>query len=210
AAPLPLRKTDLVPGGLRDSLQRDRRLGQDAVDHARREDRERLAVAMPAFGCPVPIRHAGQVRRPGYKPAEWSTRTQQAVGELRALPDSEHRLLPERLPALAPMLEDLAGERNVDWTDLLTGVALRAQRVGQISLVQTVVKRRQHELDRTVVEVSELVAAHGHERGTCVGAGAAPNAGEGVGEHVIRAQLLGAVVEDHAVHLPRSVNADRE
>src|SRR5207245_8551254 len=39
AAPLPLRKTDLVPGGLRDSLQRDRRLGQDAVDHARREDR---------------------------------------------------------------------------------------------------------------------------------------------------------------------------
>src|SRR5207247_11118010 len=62
--------------------------------------------------------------------------------------------------------------------------------------VEPVVKRSQHQADRPVVDVAELVAAHRHERRACVGAGAAADAGQRISKDRIVEHLLAAVVED--------------
>ena len=108
------------------------------------------------------------------------------------------------------MLEDLPRQRDVDGADLLARVALRAQRVGQVGLLEPVMKWRQHEPDRSVVDVPELMPAHRHERRARVGASTAPDACEGVAKHRIGKHVRAAVVEDHAMHLFGSVHADRQ
>jgi len=75
---------------------------------------------------------ARQARRPGHEPAQWRSGAEHAVGQLRALPNPDHGLLPQRLATLAAVLEDLPRERDVDGADLLACVALRAEGVGQV------------------------------------------------------------------------------
>src|SRR6202043_3795001 len=115
--------------------------------------------------------------------------------QARAFPEPKQGLLAQRLAAVAPVLEYLARQRDVDGTDLLACVALRAERVRQVGLIQPVVEGRKHEADRTVVDVPELVAADGHERGAGIGASAAANARERVAKLGVCEHLRAAVVE---------------
>jgi len=107
------------------------------------------------------------------------------------------------------VLEDLPRERDVDRADLLARIALNAERVREVRVLEAVMERRENETDRTVVDVaSELVAADRHERWAGVGAGAAPDAGHCVAKDGIEEHLLATVVDDHTVELARSVHAD--
>src|SRR4029077_9906871 len=142
--------------------------------------------------------------------AEGGPCAQKTICQLGSLPNPEDGFLPQRLPALAAVLEDLAWQWDVDRADLLARIALRAQRVGQVGLVEAVMKGREHEPDRSVVDVPELVAAHGHESRARVGARTTANACQGVTEDRIGPHLFASVVKDHTVHLSRTVNADRQ
>ena len=158
----------------------------------------------------VAVRAAGQLRGARDGPAERRARTQNAVGECRSFPQAEQGALAQGLPAVPPVLEDLSRQGDVDGARLLAGVALRAERVGQVGLGKPVMERSEHEADRAVVDVPELVTADSHERGACVRARAAADAGERFAEQRIVTHALAAVVEDHAVHLARAVHADRQ
>ena len=204
-----LGKPNVKAGRGGDALQRYGRLGKGAVGHAGGEDRERLAAAAGSR-CSVPVGAARQLRRPSKGPAEGRAGPQDAVGERGPFPQAEQRPLAQRLPAAPPVLEDLPRQRDVDGACLLAGVALGAERVGQVCLGKPVVERREHQADRAVVDMPELVTADGHERRARVGARAAADAGERVAENRIVAHALAAVVEDHAVHLARAVHADRQ
>ena len=71
------------------------------------------------------------------------------------------------------------------------------------------VEWRQHQPDWSAVDVAtELMSADCHERGASVGARAAADACECVAKDRICAHLLTAVIDDHAVHLFRPVDAD--
>ena len=207
AAPLPLGKTNPEARRCGNPFQRDSSLRLDPVDHARGEDRERLAVDV-ARDDPIPIGDAGQPGRARHQPAERRSRAHHPVSQLWPLPQAQHRFLAQRFAALLAVLEDLARQRNVDWADLLACVALGAERVGQVGGFESVVKRREDQPDRTVVDVAELVAAHGHEGRAHVGARAAADAGQRLAKQRVGSHLFAAVVEDHAMHLARSVHAD--
>src|SRR4029077_13288511 len=132
--------------------------------------------------------------------AEGGPCAQKTISQLGSLPNPEDGFLPQRLPALAAVLEDLAWQWDVDRADLLARIALRAQRVGQVGLVEAVMKGREHEPDRSVVNVPESVVAQRHKSRARVGAGAAANECQGVAEDRIGRHLFPAVVKDHAVH----------
>src|SRR5216683_5371218 len=71
-------------------------------------------------------------------------------------------------------------------------------------------ERREHEADRTVVDMPELVTADCHEGGACVRARSTSDAGERVTKDRVVTHALAAVVEDHTVHLARAVHTDRQ
>ena len=154
--------------------------GQHAVDHAGGEDRERLA-ATPRLRRAVAVRAAGQLWRAGDEPAEGRARRAARGRRARAVPRGR----------AAPACAATSGRcrrcsRICRGSGMSTGQiswqALHCVQsvLGRSASVEAVMERREHEADRAVVDVPELVTADGHERRAGVGARAAADAGERV------------------------------
>src|SRR4029077_5691416 len=106
-----------------------------------------------------------------------------------------------RIRDLAPDVEDLSRQRDVDRANGLTGIAADAERLGSSVRLEPVVERRVDEADGARVDVSENVAADHLVRRTDAGAGGAANAAQSVDEIGIVTHRRAAVVDEDVVQL---------
>ena len=189
-----------------EALQKERDRAPAGVGH-----RDRLLRAPPLN--PTPRAAPGNRRQP---PPAVALRQRQTAQQRRAQrrkphakseptrprPEPQHGPLPERpMRAAAAQLENLLRQRNFNRANLRARAAGNAEALRPRRMLRSVVKRRVDQPNRARIDVPEGVPADHLIRRADIGASAAANAAQRLGDLRIRRHLAPPVVEQDDVHL---------